>query len=88
MGQAASAGQPAVQSPQHDDDLSDANLLAELDGMEEPLVKAQRLKKEIDARFDECKALVQLGQKEKAIPILREKKLKERELNEHYAKFP
>ena len=59
------------------DDLSDAALLAELDQMEDPLVKARRLKKEIDAAMDQCKALVQQGEKQKAIPILREKKLKE-----------
>ena len=52
--------------------------------MEDPLVKARRLKTEIDSLMDQCKSLVQQGQKEKAIPILREKKLKDRELSEHF----
>ena len=41
-----------------DDELSDAALMAELDQMEDPLVKAKRLQKEIDELMSQCKTLV------------------------------
>ena len=73
-----------------DGSIDEEELLAELDNMEGdvPIGTARRLHKEVQSLKNECSALVQQGEKQQALPVLKQMKIKEKELKAHLEKHP